>query len=486
MPADAEIPLLRGRCEEKIRSAYTGGTLNIFKPVLGKGLHYDIVSLYPFAMTKPMPVGRPRHVYNPDLKDFFGFASAIVEAPVSLRIPFLQSRVGTKTLNPVGTFQGWYFSEELKYAEKLGYKITLDEGYGFKEGIGVFDEFVNTFFKLKKDAASKADRHAYKLMLNSLYGRFGMRDNATVTRIVGVEDFKKILNTHQVLNIMDFDEGTHENKYLVEYVEEADRELASNDHLYIKSLVAHDRNGRRVNSSVGIAAAITGWARIKMYEHLCKDGVAYTATDSVFTTVPVDPQFIGDKLGQLKLVEEFDRALFVKPNVYMIETNGQCQFKFGGVERDDVTKEHYEQLYRGFNIQIPFTQIMKRPCGGLTLRSGLKTITAPDDSKRIRVYDEGGNWVDTLPVVLNHLGVREYVPLSLNKSGLKDSPAKEDIRLVGLGRRIERQRQAIEKFKIQLDAVKSSATLDAKEMNQLVRFITKKIARCERQLEKMI
>jgi DNA polymerase type B, organellar and viral len=486
MPSDAKIPLLRGRCEEKIRSAYTGGTLNVFKPVLGKGLHYDMVSLYPFAMTKPMPVGRPRHVYNPDLKYFFGFASALVEAPVTLRIPFLQSRHGTKTLNPVGTFQGWYFSEELKYAEKLGYKITLDEGYAFQEGKGVFDEFVNTFFKLKKDASTKAERHAYKLMLNSLYGRFGMRDNPTVTRIVDVSEFKKILNTHHVLNIMDFDEGTLDNKYLVEYVEEADRELASNDHLYLESMVAKDRNGRRVNSSVGISAAITGWARIEMYEHLCKEGVAYTATDSIFTSVPVDPKFVGDKLGQLKLVEEFDRALFVKPNVYMIERNGQYQFKFGGVDRDDVTKEHYEQLYRGSNIQIPFTQIMKRRCGGLVLRSGMKTITAPDDSKRIRVYDAGGAWVDTQPVVLNSLAVREYVTVRLGDASGKDSPSKEDIRVISLNNRIERQRVAIDKFKVQLDAVESSATMDAGDQMRLVRFIRKKIARCERALDKMI
>lgn len=32
---------------------------------------------------------------------------------------------------PIGTWEGWYFSEELKFAEENGYKITVYKGYNF-------------------------------------------------------------------------------------------------------------------------------------------------------------------------------------------------------------------------------------------------------------------------------------------------------------------------------------------------------------------
>jgi hypothetical protein len=51
-----------------------------------------------------------------------------------------------KTIYPVGTWKGIYFSEELKAVSKLGYQITLIRGYEFTK-TDLFTNYVNTFMK---------------------------------------------------------------------------------------------------------------------------------------------------------------------------------------------------------------------------------------------------------------------------------------------------------------------------------------------------
>jgi hypothetical protein len=39
-----------------------------------------------------------------------------------------------KTITPVGTWTAWYFSEELKFAETLGYTFQVIEGVLYEKG----------------------------------------------------------------------------------------------------------------------------------------------------------------------------------------------------------------------------------------------------------------------------------------------------------------------------------------------------------------
>lgn len=48
---------LKGRAEDAVRMAYYGGRNEIFILVMNKLRSYDYNSLYPTAMTMPMPVG---------------------------------------------------------------------------------------------------------------------------------------------------------------------------------------------------------------------------------------------------------------------------------------------------------------------------------------------------------------------------------------------------------------------------------------------
>lgn len=82
------------------------------------------------------PVGVPTYVeLTSDLgtvpntyfknKNHFGFYYVDVIAPYHLSDnPLLLKRVGNVSIAATGNWSGWYFSEELEYAIRLGYQIT--------------------------------------------------------------------------------------------------------------------------------------------------------------------------------------------------------------------------------------------------------------------------------------------------------------------------------------------------------------------------
>ena len=78
------------------------------------------------------------------------------------------------TIAPYGSWTGTYFSEELKAAVDLGYIITrVNKAKEFTQG-DIFTKYVEEMYRLKRDATG-AQRFIAKLLLNSLYGKFGMK-----------------------------------------------------------------------------------------------------------------------------------------------------------------------------------------------------------------------------------------------------------------------------------------------------------------------
>lgn len=76
-------------------------------------------------MLNPIPVGNISISTNPILENIFGFCYAKVSCPKDLYLPSLPYKKDGKLYFPSGNFEGWYFSEELKYAKSLGYKIEI-------------------------------------------------------------------------------------------------------------------------------------------------------------------------------------------------------------------------------------------------------------------------------------------------------------------------------------------------------------------------
>ena len=89
-----------------------------------------------------------------------------------------------------------YFSEELKYAESIGYDVTPLQGYLFDKGCGLFDKFVTELYDNRLKAKKEGNdglSYVYKILMNSLYGRFGINPQSTITEICTREQYEQFL-----------------------------------------------------------------------------------------------------------------------------------------------------------------------------------------------------------------------------------------------------------------------------------------------------
>lgn len=80
---------------------------------------------------------------------------------------------------PRGTFNGLYFSEELKDVIKYGYKVEVISSIVFQRGHGLFKELREELFRCKADAKMHGDsvkELIFKLLPNSFYGKSGKKE----------------------------------------------------------------------------------------------------------------------------------------------------------------------------------------------------------------------------------------------------------------------------------------------------------------------
>jgi hypothetical protein len=138
-----------------------------------------------------------------------------------------------------------------------------------------------------------------KMHLNQLYGYFGRRKTLIETRNVFKKDLTQYYGSHTIFSEININEtistilmsSNLEYDLINEIKSETERDLIT--------------SFRNVKSHVGIAAAVTAYARIEMMELkmlLVKLGIKlyYTDTDSFFVDKELPAYLIGDELGQLK------------------------------------------------------------------------------------------------------------------------------------------------------------------------------------------
>ena len=90
---------------------------------------------------------------------------------------------GIRTIAGLGSWEGWVTSEEYLYCKHYGYHFEILKGYKFDKKI-IFKEYVEKLYQMRMEyAKSNPLNLVAKLLMNSLYGKFGMKSESTMVEI---------------------------------------------------------------------------------------------------------------------------------------------------------------------------------------------------------------------------------------------------------------------------------------------------------------
>jgi len=103
------------------------------------------------------------------------------------------------------------------------------------------------------------------------------------------------------------------------------------------------------NTNVAIASAITAYARVHMsqFKNNPDFNLYYSDTDSVYIDKPLSDDLVNEKiLGQMKLENVINKAIFLSPKVYCLVTEAsKLIFKVKGLShKTEMTFNDYESL----------------------------------------------------------------------------------------------------------------------------------------------
>ena len=325
-----------------IRKSYYGGRVEMSKlGLVEKKLYYlDYTSLYPACGTYDLPYGNPEYINfhnTPILPDsFFGFVKCLVKTKCNKRRPLH----GDKSLNKLcfREHHKWeemtLFSEEIRYGLKIDmYDYQFIEGYKYERAKIMKEVFEECF---EKKATSKAEgkpamAQAWKIILNSLYGFWGLRTKD--------RDSVKIYPKGDS-PVFDY---LHRGKLLNE----------SDVGNYTILRVLNDLEIKDFN--VGIASAISSYGRIRLTNliHDIEDKkykVYMNDTDSIITDCNISkyPDLMqnymwdgcGDELGSLKneADEKMEKIIKGKETDYLT-TELQIVYEYSDKDTKDKLKK---------------------------------------------------------------------------------------------------------------------------------------------------
>jgi hypothetical protein len=346
-----DLPIISKYLYYKIKPSYFGGSTEIYKPY-GKNLyHYDVNSLYPYVMLKDMPGKYEKYEEKiENLENFFGFINCEIEIPQNINIPMVPVRINNKIIYPVGKLKGLYFSEEIKSWLKLGYKVKLNSGYSFEKIPSPFKDFINDFYKIKKENTNL--KFLAKSFLNGLYGYFAR--NPIISQIEIISDLDK---KWEFINECDWIENLNKNDWLIKKSSEFNYNQIYNE---FSSNYKYQFN--KVKSNIAIASAITSYARIYMqnFKLLPNTVLYYTDTDSIIINKPLNLQYLSKEIGLMKLENEIKEIYILAPKVYAyINKENKEIIKASGFPSKDIKFKDFKDIYNNkkTNKKINYNQL---------------------------------------------------------------------------------------------------------------------------------
>ncbi len=383
---------------ERLRPSYFGGRTEIFKPYYEdkkvKSLFcYDVNSLYPAVMVANEYPEAFSHITNKFKPDSLGFYDLDIEVPDMYCPPLPYRSEDKKLIFPTGKFRGLWSVVEINNALKYGCKIRkVHEGYIFRSCGKIFKEYVTKLYSIREREKKKnlkfpsVDDITAKLLMNSLYGRFGIKDDKDVIR---------------------FEEGkTGERFWSKITIDEQEYELC----------LVH--NPMRGFANVAISSYVTSYARVFMYDLYmqCGQDLYYTDTDSLYTTKELKT---GEGLGKLKLEEKTHTGIFILPKTYKTDN----KLKMKGFDRKllNFTDYDFTQALQGELYRLKHTQRAKV----MTFKSAVKRrgkflcMTEETEKRVLSTYDKR--------IFIKHNDLREWDTKPIIVGGKHDIIRREKI-----------------------------------------------------------
>lgn len=326
--------------------SYYGGRVEAFK--LGKTFSskYDINSMYPYTMTYAK-FPNPKFVklsdsctvrgLLSDLKYFEGQATIKVRHSENTEFGFLPYKRDSKLTFPVGEFSGTWCFPEIRFALKHN-MIEILEVKEVLISYPMESPFKKFAFELydKRLKAEGIEKNNLKLILNSLYGKWGQR-----------EKFKEIYFDNYPGDFIELlDELKEELKFKGDLYEIKMFNKERTDcyiHIFIPvkinkdfTKITLDQKGfeTKIHSIPVFCSYITSLARVYLLENILKykdQKVTYTDTDCICLEKEVN---IIDslELGAFKKEKDYLLEIFGNKN-YLEEVNGVQNRKIKGVPK---------------------------------------------------------------------------------------------------------------------------------------------------------
>lgn len=303
------FPKLSNEVDSFLRTAYRGGYsfLNpTYKGTQQPSYVYDINSMYPFMMTHyPLPYGEPIF--------FSGEPNPTEETPlfiVQISLDFtlkpghfaciqLKHNLGFNAVEYLETsncetplltvtnvdLEQIFFNYDVE-------NLTYYNGYYFRAKKGMFDDYINFYITLKQNSQG-AERALAKLMLNSLYGKFGTNPHRRSKQVTIMDD--KI-----TFNYSDVEET---------------------DSVYVPVAIFVTSYGRRYIQQAAYTAGST---------------FIYCDTDSLHCTTEQSNIWIDSKeLGAYKMEGSFINSKFLRAKCYVeVDSDGNEHYTVAGASKD--------------------------------------------------------------------------------------------------------------------------------------------------------
>jgi DNA polymerase elongation subunit (family B) len=197
------------------------------------------------------------------------------------------------------------------------------------------------------------DRTTAKLIINSLYGRLGMKPYQDIIEIANSVRANFILSKFLVKEQYNLTDN-------LEFIRYENTPISGFEELYGKDeylnfMLECDSKNISINQSLPSAIAITAYARMYMFKiiyRLIDLGIEiyYIDTDSITVNKPIPTDLIGNQLGLFKLEHEIDHAYFISPKLYALKTiDGKFIVKAKGIG-SKLDYNSFETLINNQNI----------------------------------------------------------------------------------------------------------------------------------------